>query len=646
MLGTIRMGGQNQLFMTVSAREASISIFFGSALQNAENAALREKLACLARGQLSCSLYVDTLLSQDKPWAAADHARSEQLFLLFDFQRIFLYNDPGLNDVPGVDSVLRFILDDYSHQPFQAFARHLQQHPFQFLYELEILDLLFILLPSAVPGQVMVLNPVTAEVNSFKAHFHPEAERTNSAFPVLPASRVPPPPAGGFVLQNRIVSRNMRLRKPEGLDEFVGPQVGIIRSERGTFRYSLLPGAVARITYQNGTDDVICGGKHLRLEHALGVARCEVIERFHLLFPYSPEPVYFGSYAELREKHAIDPRSLFFKIKPAHGENQKWVEYDDSLPTYWTWAYNPLRGQSQLVPAQEVWFTNRLPGENLFISSTTNGCALGSSIEEAALFGLLEAVERDAYLTMWYLQRPCEKIDPESVDYEPFRFLWAKTLFLFPEYSIHFFNVTNDTAIPSIAAIAVRERGSGPKTIHASAARLHAGPALFKALVDIAMELGQGYPTPDGLPRKELLESPERIATPEDHRDLYALEEMFDRHRFLDLSSAPRFDSREIKSCGPPLSSSYDLKKVLTSVLAHFEDLGMPVLIKDITNPTFAKRGLFCVKALAPGLYPLWFGYYSRRAPASLRLKELASRFQGRTVETEQDMNLEIHPLC
>src|SRR5262249_19194167 len=155
------------------------------------------------------------------------------------------------------------------------------------------------------------------------------------------------------------------------------------------------------------------------------------------------------------------------------------------------------------------------------------------------------------------------------------------------------------TAIPAVAAIAVRESGTGPKAIHASAARIHPDAALFKTLVDIAMELGQGHPTPDGLPRKELLEGPERVATPEDHRDLYALDEVFDRHAFLDLSSARGLDAREIQSCGPPLSSSYDLKEVLTAILAHFEELGMPVLIKDITNPTFAQKGLFCAKALA-----------------------------------------------
>src|SRR5262249_802414 len=141
VLGTIDMGRQNQILMTVTATAASISISFGSALQGPENAALREKIICLTHGQLSCPLYVDTLLSPDQPWATLNREISEQLFLLFDFQRIFLYHDPALKDVPGVDSVLRFILDDYPHQPFQAFVGYQQQHPFQFLYELELLDL-------------------------------------------------------------------------------------------------------------------------------------------------------------------------------------------------------------------------------------------------------------------------------------------------------------------------------------------------------------------------------------------------------------------------------------------------------------------------------------------------------------------------
>ena len=41
------------------------------------------------------------------------------------------------------------------------------------------------------------------------------------------------------------------------------------------------------------------------------------------------------------------------------------------------------------------------PRDN-FVFECSNGCATGSCLEEAVLFGLLELVERDAFLLGWY----------------------------------------------------------------------------------------------------------------------------------------------------------------------------------------------------------------------------------------------------
>jgi ribosomal protein S12 methylthiotransferase accessory factor YcaO len=46
------------------------------------------------------------------------------------------------------------------------------------------------------------------------------------------------------------------------------------------------------------------------------------------------------------------------------------------------------------------------------LSEISNGCALGGSMAEALLYGLLETVERDAFLMAWYGRLPVPRIDP------------------------------------------------------------------------------------------------------------------------------------------------------------------------------------------------------------------------------------------
>ena len=118
----------------------------------------------------------------------------------------------------------------------------------------------------------------------------------------------------------------------------------------------------------------------------------------------------------------VNLRDLFFGRSPQFPEDVLPV-YGDDMPLHWTWAHSVF-GDEALVPAQEIWFSARnLPGEPPLVGQTTNGCALGNSVEEAALFALFEAIERDAYLLMWYLRRSGAEIYPESIEDESFQIL-------------------------------------------------------------------------------------------------------------------------------------------------------------------------------------------------------------------------------
>lgn len=626
-------------------------VSFGRSMLHEEQLGLREKIEALAAEGLTRPLHVDTVPGVYAHAEPALFPAARGWVLLFDLHRVFLYDDPAGPESVRADSVVRFIVDDYPFKPLHLLRRHLARHPYKFFYDLAALDLLPLLWRADRPGTVTVLDLLTAEIRTAAANRHP-ALRVGASPPVQTAASVGSAAAAGagtFPLTDRVAGAGWRTDSTPRLDDIVSPDVGFIRSERAVLSQASIPDTVTRVAWHEGLAEDFCGGISFRAAEARAVARCEAVERFHVIAPPADEPLVYGSYAELREE-AVDPESLFFhhvSIPEQASRYLRYVEYDATTPMHWTWAGDPRRRRGRLVPAQEVWFNvPLLPGESSCIISSTNACALGGCPEEAALFALLEAVERDAYMTMWYLRRTCAQIDPASVRFEPFQLLWARMTATFPNYRIHLFDLTADITIPSVAAIAVRQSGDGPRTLHATAARPQAERALFTALKDLSASLVVGPQAYRRELAEKFLAAPELVFKPEDHRALYALDEPFARLSFLDFDARPRLTAEDLNERAPVKPrETYNLRQVLEQLLAHLHDRDVEVLWKDMTYAEFARRGLHCVRAITPGLYPLWFGHNAARFSVTERLRRMALKYTGRSLSAVGDYNLEIHPL-
>ena len=66
----------------------------------------------------------------------------------------------------------------------------------------------------------------------------------------------------------------------------------------------------------------------------------------------------------------------------------------------WVWGYSFLQERPILVPELLAYYSLGY-GEG-FVYETSNGCALGGSLEEAIFHAILEVVERDSFLLTWY----------------------------------------------------------------------------------------------------------------------------------------------------------------------------------------------------------------------------------------------------
>jgi hypothetical protein len=106
---------------------------FGTALHGPAHAALRATIAKRAVGAARSSLVVTTVAAMLSPRHRRKLTRraNGRSYLLLDFQRLFLYEEPIAEDGVTIESVARFIGDGYPCQPASVFVGN--GSPYRFL---------------------------------------------------------------------------------------------------------------------------------------------------------------------------------------------------------------------------------------------------------------------------------------------------------------------------------------------------------------------------------------------------------------------------------------------------------------------------------------------------------------------------------
>ncbi|HEV2964112.1 MAG TPA: YcaO-like family protein [Candidatus Angelobacter sp.] len=609
------------------------NLLFSERLLAHEARVVRERLLELAAGNLEAALYSDSLFGMyfDSQTDRSDHDQ----FLIFDFHRIILYRNSLRQDGPKIDSVVQLIIDDY---PIKLLRRHAREQ-FHFLYPLQVLNLLTLLWNRFDPETVIFLDLSTGEIRASKAYLHPSCLP-----PVIEryAANCLSSTSASVRLVDRFVGPSLREGSRPELDDLVSQETGIVRRERIEMGGISVPCAISQTAGGAGIP-FFCMGKALKVSDATLVGRCEALERYQVN-SFDPQASFiYGPFDKLQDS-AIDPARLCFTgLRTCPSDDR--VHYESSLPIYWTAAHDLASQKTFLVPAQEIWFnTSRLAGENLCVHSNTNGCALGGSIEEAALFAILESIERDAFLATWYLRRPCMQIIPESISLQEFQWLWHRMQSRYPNYKTYLFHLSSDVGIPTVLCIAVKQSGEGHHLMVATACRLNCEQALFAALADVAE--GLNPVSLDEKRARELLQDPEKVLEPVDHITLYSIAETSDRLSFLNFNADPCLTTKDLDalSCVPH-QESYNLRIVLEKIMDQLHSIGVTVLLKDITHAEFRRKKLFCVKAITPGLYPMWFGFCYIRLALTQRLQRSFEDLWGVPLRHHSQLNLDVHPV-
>jgi ribosomal protein S12 methylthiotransferase accessory factor len=257
-----------------------------------------------------------------------------------------------------------------------------------------------------------------------------------------------------------------------------------------------------------------------------------------------------------------------------------------------------------------------------FVSESSNGCAIGGSIEEAVLHGLFEVIERDAFLANWYSGRPVPRVDPSGIEDELSRALLAQCGA--HGFEVEILDIRAGLPTP-VFAVSLRNRERDDQPALAVAAGAHMDPlrALQGALVETvsALAIRDSAKAAARLERgRELLARPELVQVMADHTEQCWPVEAIGTRDFT-RSSGP--DLNWHSAFGAAAGVEGSVATLLAELTGEVMAIAHDVVVVDQSFEPFRGAGLRCVKVFAPGLLPMTFGHQYRRISEE-RLRALA----------------------
>ncbi len=366
-----------------------------------------------------------------------------------------------------------------------------------------------------------------------------------------------------------------------------------------------------------GLLDVAWSGHANSYADSLRLAYLEGLERYAGTHHRRAGEPLVAAYADVADR-ALDPTSCGVYADETYDVDPLVRRLDPEQPIPWVWGHVVRTGEPILVPRRFAFYSSGAPGDN-FVLSSSNGCATGGSLEEAILYGLLELIERDAFVLGWYARDRPRRIDLDSCASPAIRTMVDRGTLA--GYEVLAFDSRTDLSVPVVTTLAVRHDG-GPGLL-AFAAGAHLSPE--RAVAAALSETLTYIPVKAGTTRRRqaqldaMAEDYSLVQTVHDHADLFGLPRMRG-HAEDYLADRPQETVAELYGTpGPPAA---DLRQDLQGVLGELHGKGYEVIVVDQTTPEQHTMGLRTVCTIVPGLLPIDFGWLRQRALTMPRLHE------------------------
>ncbi|PLR89832.1 TOMM precursor leader peptide-binding protein [Bacillus sp. T33-2] len=367
----------------------------------------------------------------------------------------------------------------------------------------------------------------------------------------------------------------------------------------------------------------------------------EGLERYCGLSPRGKRTVVHDSYRNVKDQ-ALNPKKVGVHAKEQYEQpGFPFKPFNPDQSINWVWGYSFLQERPILVPELLAYYS--LGCGQGFVYETSNGCALGGSLEEAIFHGILEVVERDSFLMTWYAQLTLPPLGVNSANDQELQ-LMVDRIREVGGYDLYMFNSTMENGIPSILTLAKNRKQKGLNIICAAGAHLDPVRAVKSAVHELAammMTLDEKFEANEQ-EYVRMFHDSSLVKKMDDHGMLYGLRQSEERLQFLLSNNRPmQTFENEFK-----LKTRHtDLTDDLKDILEKFRRLNLDVIVVNQTTPETIRNGLHCVKVLIPGMLPMTFGHHLTRLTGLDRVlnvpNELGYTDQPLTVE---QLNPHPHP--
>ena len=356
-------------------------------------------------------------------------------------------------------------------------------------------------------------------------------------------------------------------------------------------------------------------------QQGLFLGLLEGIERYAGHVPRGKQTCIVDSYTRLAPD-ALDPRECGLYQPAFYEKNAPFYQpFTEERPMPWVWGYSFRQQRPLLVPEQLVYYVNYGSEYPSMVQDCSSGCAIGSCLEEAMFYGLLELIERDAFLITWYARLAHPAIDARS-SRRP------ETLFLLEGiekrgYDCFLFDTRLDISIPTVLGVAhLKKPGPGNlmltagcsfdpeeaihKTLCEIASHAFSFPEIASARLAEMRALAQDFSLVKGMAETGLL---------------FGLPEMARHADFLFENATVRTIEETYRDWETKRPRRRDLLDDLRFCMEAVFKLGLDVIVVDQTCPEQVASGLKTVCVIVPGLMPMDFGWERDRVLDLPRLR-------------------------
>ncbi len=329
------------------------------------------------------------------------------------------------------------------------------------------------------------------------------------------------------------------------------------------------------------------GSVHYDRERALAGALGEALERYAAV--HMPSDLPFDTAAGLGSA-AVDPASFaLFAPEQYAASGFRFQPFEPRSLVRWTHGWSLPDCRPVLLPAQLVYLREgSVDGETRIGYATTSGNACGATLEEALLGGLLELIERDAFVIAWNAQLTLPRFDLSDFAYAGY---FART-------GLDYAAIDLGATLGVPAAVAtVRDARSGRAALAVGAAgATTAASAADKAIREAFHSRGWAALQHTCDPERVARLRAEEIEAFDQHVLYYCDPERARETAFFDAGPA---QSRLAGTCDVPDGTPY---RQLLEVLRRLREHAVQVYFVDLTPDDVREAGLHVVSVVAPQL--------------------------------------------